>query len=139
MPSPQQSGVSLQFATLSRPELFCSLIVGAGAATYPLGVEGTLKWMIETDPLPPLNGREVVEGFLGSIHGYTAPRFVREDYLASYEGDRLTRSAALVRQAQSEADQLALERIKAAGVAHVAAPGIPEAAVARGELPASQT
>ena len=88
---------SLLFASLSRPELFRSLIVGAGAATYPLGVEGTLKWMIEADPLPPLNAREVVEGFLGSFHGYTAPRFVREDYLASYEGDRLTRSAALVR------------------------------------------
>jgi len=88
---------SLLFASLSRPELFRSLIVGAGAATYPLGVEGTLKWMIEADPLPPLNAREVVEGFLGSFHGYTAPQFVREDYLASYEGDRLTRSAALVR------------------------------------------
>ena len=88
---------SLLFASLSRPELFRSLIVGAGAATYPLGVEGTLKWMIEAEPLPPLNAREVVEGFLGSLHGYTAPRFVREDYLASYEGDRLTRSAALVR------------------------------------------
>ena len=53
--------------------------------------------MIEAEPLPPLNAREVVEGFLGSIHGYRPPRFVREDYLASYEGDRLTRSAALVR------------------------------------------
>ena len=88
---------SVLFASLSRPELFRSLIVGAGAATYPLGVEGTLKWMIEADPLPSLNSREVVEGFLGSFHGYTPPRFVREDYLASYEGDRLTRSAALVR------------------------------------------
>jgi len=88
---------SLLFASLSRPELFRSLIVGAGAATHPLGVEGTLKWMIEAEPLPSLNGCEVVEGFLGSLHGYTAPRFVREDYLASYEGDRLTRSAALVR------------------------------------------
>jgi pimeloyl-ACP methyl ester carboxylesterase len=88
---------SLLFASLSRPELFRSLIVGAGAATYPLSVEGTLKWMIEAEPLPPLNAREVVEGFLGSFHGYTPPGFVREDYLASYEGDRLTRSAALVR------------------------------------------
>jgi pimeloyl-ACP methyl ester carboxylesterase len=88
---------SLLFASLSRPSLFRSLIVGAGAATYPLSVDGTLKWMIEAEPLPPLNAREVVEGFLGSLHGYTAPRFVREDYLASYEGDRLTRSAALVR------------------------------------------
>jgi len=33
----------------------------------------------------------------GSIRGYSVPRFVRDDYLASYEGDRLTRSAALVR------------------------------------------
>jgi pimeloyl-ACP methyl ester carboxylesterase len=88
---------SVLFASLSRPELFRSLIVGAGAATYPLGAEGTLKWMIEADPLPPLNAHEVVEGFLGSFHGYRPPQFVREDYLASYEGDRLTRSAALVR------------------------------------------
>jgi hypothetical protein len=35
--------------------------------------------------------------FLGSVRGYAVPRFVRDDYLASYEGDRLTRSAALVR------------------------------------------
>jgi pimeloyl-ACP methyl ester carboxylesterase len=38
-----------------------------------------------------------VPGDLGSIRGYAVPRFVRDDYLASYEGDRLTRSAALVR------------------------------------------
>ena len=37
-----------------RPELFRSLIVGAGAATDTLSVEGTLKWMIEAEPLPPL-------------------------------------------------------------------------------------
>src|SRR5262245_1098914 len=30
------------FAALARPELFCSLIVGAGASTYPLAVEGAL-------------------------------------------------------------------------------------------------
>ena len=74
-----------------------SLIVGAGAATYPLAVEGTLKWMIEAEALPPLNAVEVVDGFLASIRGYAVPGFVRNDYLASYEGDRLTRSAALVR------------------------------------------
>src|SRR5258705_11205345 len=34
---------SLLFASLSRPELFGMLLVGAGAATFPLGVEGTLK------------------------------------------------------------------------------------------------
>jgi pimeloyl-ACP methyl ester carboxylesterase len=85
------------FAALGRPELFDSLIVGAGASTYPLVVEGALKSMVEASPLPPLNAVEVIGGFLGSIRGYAVPRFVREDYLASYEGDRLTRSAALVR------------------------------------------
>jgi pimeloyl-ACP methyl ester carboxylesterase len=88
---------SVLFAALARPELFRSLIVGAGAATYPLVVEGTLKWMIEADASPTLNAVEVIGGLLASIRWYAVPGFVGNDYLASYEGDRLTRSAALVR------------------------------------------
>ncbi|HKC81860.1 MAG TPA: alpha/beta hydrolase [Gemmatimonadaceae bacterium] len=88
---------SVLFAALARPELFRSLIVGAGATVYPLVVDGALKGMIEAEVLPPLNSIEVIGGFLGSIRGYAVPSFVRDDYLASYEGDRLTRSAALVR------------------------------------------
>jgi pimeloyl-ACP methyl ester carboxylesterase len=88
---------SVLFAALARPDLFRSLVVGAGAATYPLIVDGVLKSMIEAEALPPLNAAEVVDGFLASIRGYDVPPFVRDDYLASYEGDRLTRSAALVR------------------------------------------
>jgi pimeloyl-ACP methyl ester carboxylesterase len=88
---------SALFAALARPELFRSLVVGAGASTYPLIVEGVLKSMIEAEALPPLNAVEVVGGFLASIRGYAVPSFVREDYLASYAGDRLTKSAALVR------------------------------------------
>src|SRR5580692_5249245 len=88
---------SVLFAALARPELFRSLIVGAGAATFPLAVEGPLKSMIEAEALPPLKAVEVVGGFVASIRGYAVPDFVRDDYLASYEGDRLTRSAALVR------------------------------------------
>jgi pimeloyl-ACP methyl ester carboxylesterase len=88
---------SALFAAIARPELFRSLIVGAGASTYPLVVEGSLKSMIEAEALPPLNAVNVVGGFLRAIRGYSVPRFVRDDYLASYEGDRLTRSASLVR------------------------------------------
>ncbi len=88
---------SVLFAALMRPKLFRSLIVGAGATVYPLDVDGALKWMIEAEPLPPLNAVEVIGGFLSSIRGYAVPPFVRDDYLASYAGDRLTRSAALVR------------------------------------------
>jgi pimeloyl-ACP methyl ester carboxylesterase len=81
---------SVLFAVLERPELFRSLIVGAGASTYPLVVEGPLKSMIEAEALPQLNAVEVLARFLGSIRGYAVPPFVRDDYLASYEGDRLT-------------------------------------------------
>jgi pimeloyl-ACP methyl ester carboxylesterase len=88
---------SALYAALARPSLFCSLVVGAGASTYPLVADGVLRSMIEAPALPPLNAVEVVGGFLASIRGYSVPRFVRDDYLASYEGDRLTRSAALVR------------------------------------------
>jgi pimeloyl-ACP methyl ester carboxylesterase len=88
---------SVLFAALARPALFRSLIVGAGAATFPLDVDGALKSMIEADPLPPLDAVAVIDGFVKSIRGYAVPPFVRDDYLASYAGDRLTRSAALVR------------------------------------------
>jgi pimeloyl-ACP methyl ester carboxylesterase len=88
---------SILFAAVARPELFRSLVVGAGASTHPLIAEGALKSMIEAAVLPPLNAAEIVGGFLASIRGYSVPGYVRDDYLASYEGDRLTRSAALVR------------------------------------------
>jgi pimeloyl-ACP methyl ester carboxylesterase len=88
---------SLLFAALERPELFRSLVVGAGAATHPLAVEGVLQSMIEAETLPALNGDVVIGQFLESIRGYAVPQFVRDDYLASYQGDRMTRSAGLVR------------------------------------------
>jgi pimeloyl-ACP methyl ester carboxylesterase len=88
---------SVLFAALARPELFRSLIVGAGATTYPLVVEGTLKAMIEAEVPPSLNAIEVVGRFLASIRGYAVPPLVRDDYLSSYAGNRLTKSAALVR------------------------------------------
>lgn len=88
---------SVLYAALTRPELFRSLVVGAGASTYPLVVEGNLKAMIEAPVLPQLNSVEVLGKFLVGIHGYAVPSSVRDDYLASYAGDRLTRSAAFVR------------------------------------------
>lgn len=88
---------SLLFAALVRPELFRSLVVGAGASTFPLVVEGNLKAMIEAPTLPQLDSVEILGKFLGGIHGYAVPSSVRDDYLASYAGDRLTRSAAFVR------------------------------------------
>ncbi len=88
---------SLLYAALTRPELFRSLVVGAGASTFPLVVEGNLKTMIEAPTLPHLDSVETLGKFLGTIRGYEVPSSIRDDYLASYAGDRLTRSAAFVR------------------------------------------
>ena len=65
---------SVLFAALARPDLFRSLIVGAGACTFPLVTEGALQSMIEAPALPPLNTAEVVGGFLASIRGYRGTR-----------------------------------------------------------------
>jgi pimeloyl-ACP methyl ester carboxylesterase len=51
--------------------------------------------MIEADALPPLNAVKSSAGSWSLFAG-TLCTFVRDDYLASYEGDRLRRSAALV-------------------------------------------
>ena len=92
-------GLKIRYATDGKGDEKVVLfsIVGAGASTSPLVAEGALNSMIEAEALPQLNAVDVVGGFLGSIRGYSVPRFVRDDYLASYEGYRLTRSAALVR------------------------------------------
>src|SRR3989441_8364296 len=66
---------SVLFAALVRPELFRSLVVGAGATVYPLVVDGALKSMIEAEVLPPLNAVEVIGGFLRAIRGDTVPPF----------------------------------------------------------------
>jgi len=104
---------SLLFAALYRHEIFSSLTVGAGAMTYPLVTEGVLQSLIEAPALPQLNGSEVVNRVVTAIRG-SVPEFVRDDYLASYEGDRMTRSTALVRAYPKDLALLApqLESIK---------------------------
>src|SRR6202158_3449731 len=60
-------------------------------------IRGIAMRALEAEAMPPLNATEVIGRFVDSIRGYVVPSFVRDDYLASYEGDRLARSAALVR------------------------------------------
>jgi len=98
---------SVLFAALSRPELFHSLTVGAGAVTYPLVTDGILKQLIEAPSPPQMNVNDVIGGFVSSIRGYAVPDFVRDDYLASYQGDRMTQSSALVRAYPKDLQSLA--------------------------------
>jgi pimeloyl-ACP methyl ester carboxylesterase len=93
------------FAAATFPRRFRSLVVGSGGSAYPLQLGGALKDWVEapdvekyrrTDP------REIVVGALTDIERYELPDFVREDYLASYEGDRFVESMRFVRTYPTE-------------------------------------
>jgi pimeloyl-ACP methyl ester carboxylesterase len=93
---------SLLFAAANHPDAFASITVGSGGAAYPLEVESTLKELIAAPSLEPLMNidvKELIDGVLGGLQNYTAPDFVRDDYIASYRGKgRFAESARLVRR-----------------------------------------
>jgi hypothetical protein len=62
-------------------------------------------WIEATDlePYRQIGGRAIVEVALGTIAGYTPSEEVRDDYIASYDGDRFAESIPYV---QSYPDQL---------------------------------
>jgi pimeloyl-ACP methyl ester carboxylesterase len=88
------------FAAAHHPGRFRSVVVGSGAAAFPLQLGGMLKDWVEA---PDLDGyrradpRQIVAGALTDIEQYPLPDSVREDYLTSYEGDRFVESMRYVR------------------------------------------
>src|SRR5688572_30227066 len=103
------TGASL-FAAALHPGRLRSLVVGSGGTAYPLQLQWVLKDWVEA---PDLDGyrsadpREIVTGALTAIERYTLPDAVREDYLASYEGDRFVESMRYVRAYPQELPVLA--------------------------------
>jgi pimeloyl-ACP methyl ester carboxylesterase len=103
------TGASL-FAAALHPGRLRSLVVGSGGTAYPLQLQWVLKDWVEA---PDLEGyrsadpREIVAGALTAIERYTLPDAVREDYLASYEGDRFVESMRYVRAYPAELPVLA--------------------------------
>src|SRR6185312_13201172 len=98
------------FAASEDLDRFPSAVVGSGGASFPLEVTGTLKEIIEAQDVSAfraLDGREIVAGALEGIEGHTLPAAVREDYLASYAGDRFVESMAYVRRYPSDLPILA--------------------------------
>jgi pimeloyl-ACP methyl ester carboxylesterase len=91
---------ALLFAAARHPEAFASLVVGAGAATFPLHVDGALKDFVEAASVDEFRGADpaaVISGAISSIRGYDVPDAVRDDYLGSYSGERFVDSIAYVR------------------------------------------
>jgi pimeloyl-ACP methyl ester carboxylesterase len=98
------------FAASEDVDRFPSAVVGSGGASVPLEVTGPLKDIIEAPDLSAfgaLDGRDIVAGALEGIERHVLPPAVREDYLASYAGDRFVESAAYVRSYPSDLPVLA--------------------------------
>lgn len=94
------------FAAAAQPDRFASLVIGTGGAAVPLTLGSPLKDWVEAtdlDQYRQIGGRAIVEVALGTIAGYTAPAHVRDDYIASYDGDKFAESIAYV---QSYPEQL---------------------------------
>jgi pimeloyl-ACP methyl ester carboxylesterase len=98
---------ALLFAAQQHPETFQSLVIGAGAAVFPLVIDGLLKTLVETEAPPPADPAPIIEQFVNSIQNYKAPDYVRSDYLASYAGERFGFSGRLVRQYPTDLAALA--------------------------------
>jgi pimeloyl-ACP methyl ester carboxylesterase len=98
------------FAAAEDVDRFPSAIVGSGGASFPLEVTGALAQIIEAPDLSGfqgVDGRDIVAGALEAIERHTLPDAVREDYLASYAGERFVESAAYVRRYPSDLPVLA--------------------------------
>jgi pimeloyl-ACP methyl ester carboxylesterase len=91
---------ALLLAAARHPGVFRSVIVGAGAATFPLRVDGALKAFIDAASIDDFAGAdpaEIIRRAVGAIRNYDIPDVVRDDYVKSYSGQRFLDSIAYVR------------------------------------------
>jgi pimeloyl-ACP methyl ester carboxylesterase len=93
------------FAAARYPGRLRSLVVGSGGAAVPLQLGSVLKDWVDA---PDLDGfrsadpRQIVAGALSDIERYQLPDAIREDYLSSYDGDRMVESMRYVRAYPAE-------------------------------------
>jgi pimeloyl-ACP methyl ester carboxylesterase len=93
------------FAAARHPGRLRSLVVGSGGAAIPLALGGVLnEWVTapDVDKFRAADPRKIVAGALAGIVFYQLPDTVREDYLSSYEGDRMVESMRYVRRYPAE-------------------------------------
>jgi pimeloyl-ACP methyl ester carboxylesterase len=107
---PDVATPALLFAAAHHPGLFTSLVVGAGAATFPLHIDGLLKALVEAESLDPFRANDpadLIRGSIAAIRHYDVPDVVVEDYVSSYAGERFFESAAFVRNYPADLERLA--------------------------------
>jgi len=97
------------FAAAGHLGRFLSLVVGTGGAAVPIQLGDPLKeWVFATDlePYRRIGGRAIVERAIGTLERYTVTDAARQDYLASYEGDRFAESMRYVQSYPVELEAL---------------------------------
>jgi pimeloyl-ACP methyl ester carboxylesterase len=97
------------FAAATHPDRFLSLIVGTGGTAVPLQLGDPLReWVLAPDlePYRRIGGREIVQRAIETLERYTLTDAAREDYLASYEGDRFAQSIRYVQSYPTELEIL---------------------------------
>ena len=84
--------------------------MGSGVAAVPLQLGGVVKEIIEAPDLDRGrrgDPRQLVNAALSGITRYTLPESVRDDYLASYQGNRFAESLRYLRSYPAELPVLA--------------------------------
>ena len=97
------------FAAAAHPERFASVIVGTGGAAVPLQLGEPLRsWVLDPDldKYRRMDPRAIVDTAADTIAG-GIPDHIRDDYRASYAGDRFVESMRYVRRYPEELPELA--------------------------------
>ncbi len=93
------------FAVTGHPDRFRSATVGTGGTAVPLELGDPLRsWVMAEDlaPYRALGPKDILTIALDSIQGYELPAEVREDYLASYVGERFADQIPYVQAYRTE-------------------------------------
>jgi len=96
-------------AVAAHPGRFLSLVVGTGGAAVPLQLGDPLReWVFAPDlePYRRIGGRAIVERVIQTLERYVLSDTAREDYLASFEGDRFAESMRYVQSYPTELEAL---------------------------------
>jgi pimeloyl-ACP methyl ester carboxylesterase len=97
------------FAAAAAPGRFLSLVVGTGGTAVPIQLGDPLReWVFAPDlePYRRIGGRAIVERAIQTLERYVLSDSAREDYLASYAGDRFAESIRYVQSYRTELEVL---------------------------------
>ena len=114
--APDVGTSAVLFAAALHPNRWLSVTVGSGGAAFPIELNGALReWVFAPDlePYLRLGGRPIVARVVDTLERYRLSDVAREDYLASYDGDRFAQS---MRYAQSYPLELELLRDVLVGI-----------------------